>query len=124
LEHTSVILFALPRIVSEFVRAALSVDPTARLVADLGRGDDLLAAVAQTKGKIAVVGGTSLTEEEIAAVLRSHPDARVLELVDDGRETFLYELRPHRIRLGQVSPRSLVHWLRSPASSAFVSGAS
>jgi hypothetical protein len=121
LEPTSVILFALPRIVREFVRDAAGPDPDVRLVAELSRGDDLISAVEKTEGRLAIVGGTALSEPEIAAVLHSHPETRVLELVDDGRETFLYELRPHRVKLGQISPRSLVEWIRAPASTALVS---
>jgi hypothetical protein len=123
LTTTSVILFALPGIAGEFVRNAVSRNPDLRIAADLRAGDDLRGALDDIAGRVAVVGGMALSEEQIAAVLRSHPDARVFELVDDGRDTLLYELRPHRTRLGQVSPHSLVQWIRTPASSAVVQGA-
>jgi hypothetical protein len=116
-------LFALPGIAGEFVRNAVSRNPDLRITADLRAGDDLRVALDDIAGRVAVVGGTALPVEQIAAILRSHPDARVLELVDDGRDTLLYELRPHRTRLGQVSPQSLVHWIRTPASTAVVQGA-
>ena len=116
-------MFALPRIVRELVREAARADPSLQFVAELGRGDHLVGRVQRTPGRVAVVSGASLSEQEIASVFSVHPDARVLELVDDGRETFLYELRPHRVKLGQVSPRSLVDWIRSPSSQVFVSEA-
>ncbi len=40
------------------------------------------------------------------------------------RDTFLYELPPHRVKLGQVSLHSLIGWIRMPAWSAYVSEAS
>jgi hypothetical protein len=124
LAPTSVILFALPGIVSDLVRNAVARDPDLWVAAELRAGDDLATVLDSIPGRIAVVGGTAFSEEHIAAALRSHPDARVFELVDDGRDTLLYELRPHRTRLGQVSPRSLVRWIRTPASTAVVQGAS
>ncbi len=41
-----------------------------------------------------------------------HAETRVLALTGGGREGLLYELRPHRIALGEVSPRQLVAEIR------------
>ena len=38
---------------------------------------------------------------------------RALEVQSDGRESVLYELRPHRISLGEVSSDTLVRAIRA-----------
>ena len=50
-----------------------------------------------------------------------HPLVMTRARLDSLFETVLYELRPHRVKLGQVSPRSLVEWIRAPVSRTFVS---
>jgi len=47
-----------------------------------------------------------------ADLLRGHPSFRVLALTRGGKEGLLYELRPHRVALGEVSPRQLVAEIR------------
>jgi hypothetical protein len=44
----------------------------------------------------------------IEGFLHSHPAARVLVLERSGGETVLYELRPHRVVLGELSPSAFV----------------
>jgi len=116
-------LFALPRIVRDLVKEAARAEPSLYVAAELSHADELVETIRDIPGRVAVVSGDSLPREDIGSIFRSHPDARVLELVEDGRDTFLYELRPHRVRLGQVSPSSLINRIRAPLSQAVVSKA-
>jgi len=54
-------------------------------------------------------------DDQAAAVrmLTDHPQMRVYALAGDGRESLLYELRPHRIALGEVSPGELIAHIRA-----------
>ena len=47
-----------------------------------------------------------------ADLLRARPGFRVLALTRGGKEGLLYELRPHRVALGELSPRQLVAEIR------------
>ena len=49
------------------------------------------------------------------AVLMNAPRSRVLMLSVDGRRAFLYELRPHRASLGELSQTSLLAALHGAA---------
>ncbi|MBB2948506.1 hypothetical protein FB565_008289 [Actinoplanes lutulentus] len=44
----------------------------------------------------------------LTRLLRRHPGLRVLVVEDDGRTGSLWELRPHRIALGELSPQQLI----------------
>ena len=55
---------------------------------------------------VVVIAGDDRRAARRLLAPRSRP--RVLALEHDGRETFLYELAPRRVELGEVSPRELV----------------
>jgi hypothetical protein len=57
-------------------------------------------------------------DDQTAAVrmLRDHPELRVYALAEHGRESLLYELRPHRVALGEVSPGELIAHIREGRS--------
>ena len=59
-----------------------------------------------------VIAGTDYGFEEISEVLAQHPRLQVLEVAGDGRESFLYHLRPARTPLGELSPRTIVDAIR------------
>lgn len=49
--------------------------------------------------------------------LARYPAARVIALTGDGDDAAVYEMRPHRIALGELSPRTLREAVRpSPAA--------
>ena len=54
-------------------------------------------------------------DDQTAAVrmLRDRPGLRVFALSAHGRESLLYELRPHRVALGEVSPREPIAHIRA-----------
>ena len=45
-------------------------------------------------------------------LLKDHPDARAIGISADGRNGFIYELRPHRTAIGEVSPQILIEAIR------------
>jgi hypothetical protein len=53
-----------------------------------------------------------------ADLLRARPGFRVLALTRGGKEGLLYELRPHRVALGEMSPQQLVAEIRYGRSSS------
>lgn len=54
-------------------------------------------------------------DDQQAAVrmLRDQPSVRVFALAGHGKESLLYELRPHRVALGEVSPGELIDHIRA-----------
>jgi hypothetical protein len=49
-------------------------------------------------------------------LLEEGPRVRVLSVGDDGAQTTLYELRPHEVALGELSPKRLVSVMADDAS--------
>jgi hypothetical protein len=49
---------------------------------------------------------------ELESFLYRHPSMQLIAIDDDGRFTSLYELRPHHVALGNLSPQGLVDTIR------------
>ena len=73
-------------------------------------GDDIAAAVLETDAEFVLLNAAD--ERECTELLERFPRLKVLSVEDDGRRGFLYELRPHRRPLGEVSPMRLINALR------------
>jgi DNA-binding NarL/FixJ family response regulator len=108
-----VVFAELPRILRDILHQSLLTEPDVVLVgeaADLGELERIVE------------------RGEVDVVVLGHPDAdlpashyklfdagtrmRILAIADHGRLTSLYELRPHRVRLGDGSPKDLVQVIR------------
>ena len=60
-----------------------------------------------------IVVWNAADEQRIAQWLNSYvPASRVLAITTDGQQAALWELVPHRIELGALSPQSLVETIR------------
>jgi hypothetical protein len=52
------------------------------------------------------------SDEKCWQMLARYPQARVIALGGDATDAFLYEMRPHRSELGELSPGALRHAIR------------
>jgi DNA-binding NarL/FixJ family response regulator len=59
-----------------------------------------------------VILDRELERAEVAELLASHPQTKLVAIVGDGRHSFLYELRPDRVALREISPQQLVDVIR------------
>ena len=97
----------MPRMMLDILRNALSIAGIP--IAGEFPATVSLGEAADRSGADVIV--TSPGYEPLASVerfLRSHPSARVLVLEGSGSEGVLYELRPNRVALGELSPRAFV----------------
>jgi hypothetical protein len=94
----------------EIVRSLVAGAPDLELVAELADAGALAEAVGRC-GPDVVVGHS--TPSEIRHLLEQRPAMKVVQVEDDGRSSFLYELRPHRIPLGELSHGRLLEVLRA-----------
>jgi hypothetical protein len=72
------------------------------------RGTDPLNSMRETGADALIVRADSCDEDEIGDLLAERPAARVLAIAPNGDSGSLYELRPHRVYLGDLSPQALV----------------
>jgi hypothetical protein len=87
------------------------------VVGEFGADVALGAALDRGGGELVIVESEA-AEAQIEPLLRTHPHARILGIENDGRRSFLWELRPHRSALGEVSPDALLDALDPPRSAA------
>jgi hypothetical protein len=104
-----VVLIDLPEVLSDIVTAILERDADVRIAAQLRSEGSSFDPAVTGAFDVAIVGGDG---EALAGAVRdllcSRPRLRALTVGGDGREAFLYELRPHRTPLGEVSPDTLL----------------
>ncbi len=109
------IVTALPGMLGQIVTEILREQPDMELVDEVPDAA-LSQAVDRTGAQFVLVGVDDGCEaERLRPMLDRHPRLKVLAVEDDGRRGFLYELRPRRRPLGEMSPPRLVEALREAA---------
>jgi hypothetical protein len=101
----------MPRILREIIEQAVADESDMEIVEVGGRDVPLRQAVESSEADF-VIAGADYDFGEVARVLEERPRLRVLAVAGHGREAFLYELRPMRTPLGEVSPRTIVDAIR------------
>jgi DNA-binding NarL/FixJ family response regulator len=101
----------MPRILRDIVVQAVADEPDLEIVALEEHGAALRHTVESSRADF-VIAGADYDFREVAQVLEERPRLRVLAVAGHGREAFLYELRPTRTPLGEVSPRTIVEAIR------------
>lgn len=101
----------MPRILREIIERAVADEPDMEIV-DSEAGNMPLREAIEASEPDFVIAGADYDFGEVARVLDERPRLRVLAVAGDGREAFLYELRPTRTPLGEVSPRTIVDAIR------------
>ena len=112
-----VLLAELPGMLGDIIRKLLASEKDIEVVGEMA-AEELLEFMGQTRADVVILG---LEDSELPAIgnqlFSEHPAVRVLGVAGDGRSTFLYELRPYKVPLGEVSPKALVTAIRSVAGS-------
>jgi DNA-binding NarL/FixJ family response regulator len=110
-EPSRIVLVDMPRILREIIERAVADEPDMEIV-DSEAGNMPLREAIEASEPDFVIAGADYDFGEVARVLDERPRLRVLAVAGDGREAFLYELRPTRTPLGEVSPRTIVEAIR------------
>ena len=107
--HTRILIFGLQQMMHEIIENAVLGHPGFEVV-NSDRGA-LADAVEQCHADAVITGDDD--PKLAGALLERHPRLKVLAVVADGREALLYELRPRRDSLGELSPVALLEALGS-----------
>jgi DNA-binding NarL/FixJ family response regulator len=108
----------------DIVAESLASEPDMEIVAEVLDASSLPASVKCSNTHVVVIGrDDSLLA---ARLLNECPRVKVLVVASHGRESWLYELRPQRVALGEISPQKLIQEIRKAnperAASAWWSG--
>lgn len=103
--RTRLLLVDLPRLLRDIVEDAVSLVEQIELVGAVE--SSFLRESGRTNGADFVVVGHD-DPRLVGELLAAQPSMKVLAIIGDGVQSALYELRPHRIPLGELSPERLV----------------
>ena len=97
----------------DIITDVIDTQPDMQVVGDVSDRAELLASVEATQSEVVVLG---LSDAELPPdcvnLFNAHPQVRLLGVAADGRRAFLYELRPQRTPLGEISPQGLLAAIR------------
>lgn len=95
------------------IREILATDPSIEIVGEVFANGEAIAAIENSDADV-VIYGTDDRDLSPAwwHALCGNPRAKVVALVDQGQQAFLFELRPRREELGELSPHGLIAAVR------------
>lgn len=99
---------------SDIITDIVTSQPDMEMVGTVTDGVAAAVTVSETDADVIVLGlPDAELPSEYAALLSARPQTRLLGVSGDGRRAFLYEVRPYRSALGEVSPEALIAAIRS-----------
>jgi DNA-binding NarL/FixJ family response regulator len=111
-----ILLADMPAMLLDIVAGILAAEPDLTVVDMLADSTDLKAAAQRTQADIVVTQQISSVQEAgQLALLLPERQLKIIALTDNGRHGVLYELRPHRAPLGDMSADRLVAAIRAAA---------
>jgi DNA-binding NarL/FixJ family response regulator len=113
LESTRIVLVDMAPLLREIVRETLARETDLDIVAEHDADVDVASAVEEAAADFVIVGSGVTAHASIASIVGAERGVRALEVRSDGKESVLYELRPHRVSLGEISPEILLRTIRA-----------
>lgn len=112
-----VLILDMPRMLHEIVHRSVDACEDMVVVGSVHDGDGAsLADCVRATGPEVVVIGADHPDIAASRALAERSVTKLLAVADDGGETFLYELRPSRTQLGELSTTALLAAIRSAAA--------
>jgi chemotaxis response regulator CheB len=106
-----VLLFDLPAMLRDILENAIARQPDMTLLRE-GRRAGAVEQWLRPEPDVVIVSTSNIEDADVPACLSRWPGARVVVIETSGRDSVMYELRPHATRLGALSPDQLVTTLR------------
>jgi hypothetical protein len=112
LERTRILLVSLPTLLEEIVTDILTAPEAGglELAGVIRKPIELADAAELDRADVVIVGGGDPTI--VAELLEQQPRLKVLAVMADARESWLYALRPERVQIGPLSAGRLVSAVR------------
>jgi DNA-binding NarL/FixJ family response regulator len=108
-----IVLIDMSPLLREIVRETLAREPGLDVVAEHEADVDVREAVEGGDADFVILGADPTASAGVRALGAEGARLRALELHADGIESVLYELRPHRVSLGEISPETLLATIRA-----------
>jgi DNA-binding NarL/FixJ family response regulator len=116
LKHTRILLTEMKPMLREIVRDSLVGEPDMEIVGYADDPEQVFRSIQDAD--VVIVGAREPNDSTLAReLLRASSSTRVLAIAANGRSASMWQLRPHRVPLGEVSPASLVNAIRARSES-------
>ena len=100
----------------DIVTRILETAPDMRVLSQSMSDDELVTAAAESNIDVTILGCEEGELPELGCrLLNARPGIKILGLASDGRRSYVYELRPRSVPLGEVSPQGLLEAVRDVA---------
>jgi len=115
-KRSNVLFSDLPALLVDIITPTIEAAPEFRIVGNVGRGESLLEAVERTDADIIIATESIVAREEYVDVFYARRSLKVVEIMSNGLYGAIYELRPRRVHLGELSQPWLLSVLRAATS--------
>ena len=115
MERKRIVLIDMSPLLREIVREIIVREPDLEIVAEHDTVD-VGEAVERDEPDFVIVGADAASDGQVRSLVGARAGLRALEVHSDGKESVLYELRPHRIALGEISSDTLLRAIRAVPS--------
>lgn len=102
-----VLLLAMPPLLHDILDQLLRDVPGVTLTADAS-APSLADAAIRADVDIVIAGEQATEPDQVCALLQRRPHTRILSVTHEGRSGVLFELRPHRRVIGDLSPEAVL----------------
>lgn len=112
---TRVLIYPMPRLLHDILRRLLADVSGVELVDWPSSTEGIVDAVRQTGADLVIAGERDVPPQAVDSLLDERPRARALAVSRDGRSGVIYELRPVRRAIGELSAATLRAAVRATA---------
>ena len=103
-------------LLADIIAPIVAAQPDMRIVGRAEGDANLVKAAERCRADVIILGQGPSTERRYDELLYSCSHLKIIELVDEGRSGLLFELRPQRVLLGEMSPPGLLDAIRASTS--------
>lgn len=107
-----VLLMDMPPLLRQILEHAISQHGDLQLIPEAGDTPGVATHRGTPPDAVIVCARASRAPHQASALLERWPRAQIVVVTAAGRDAALYELRPHRTELGQLSPAEAVQAIR------------
>lgn len=111
--YIRVALVELPPLLHDIVIRVVADQADLEVLGQYRHYEELLVSDNESAPDVIVIGiGDGDVNGICGRLLARHPQVKIVAVGGDGRRVFLYDLRPHRVAVGEVSPEELLQAIR------------
>ena len=118
-----VVLVGMPGMLRDLVREIAEAEPGVAIVAEVAERRDAPLIIRDVRADFVILGldegadaSAGEVSEDVSDLLTGNPGLAVLGITSDGKRAYLYEMRPHLVPLGELSPAVLIDVIRGRGS--------